>query len=324
MRSYWLPLALATNVDAKPKQFKLLGENLVAYRDGAGPVVFKDFCRHRGAALSKGWLTDGNLTCPYHGWQYDRSGACVAIPSLRPGENIPPNARATAYQAKEAYGLIWVCMSPLHARFPEWPDDAWARADFKVFCTGQYVWKANAARFIENGLDCSHFNFVHKGYTELADGPVIKPHNVVTQDDRLTLTYDDGHVSREFTVDFPFVLHNRKRVIRVEGGATWSSNENSKVGDITIVSLIASPISEVETLFFGFLSRNHNLELTDVEFAAGFDTVLEQDREIVESQMPKMIPEDTGSELYVRYADVGCIAYRRMFKAATARASAHA
>jgi phenylpropionate dioxygenase-like ring-hydroxylating dioxygenase large terminal subunit len=321
VRDYWFPIASASSVESKPKQFKLLGETIVAYRDKDGPVAFKDSCAHRGAALSNGWLTDGNLTCPYHGWQYSRTGACVFIPSLIPGEKIPSSAKAAAYQVKEAYGLIWVCRSAQPPRFPEWPDDAWNRQDFRVFCTGQYTWNANAARVLENGLDFSHFNFAHKGLTELADGPMIKQHVVQAQGDQLRVTYEDGHVSREFFVDFPFILHNRKRVIRVEGGATWSSTPNSKIGDITMVSLLASPISELETIFFGFLARNHSLELSDAEFAGGFDGVLEQDRAIVESQMPKLIPDDMASEIHVRYADLGCVAYRRMFKAATARLS---
>src|ERR1700722_8408262 len=127
VRDYWFPIASAYSVESKPKQFKLLGETIVAYRDKDGPVAFKDMCAHRGAALSNGWLTDGNLTCPYHGWQYDRSGACVSIPSLLPGAKIPSHARAVAYQAKEAYGLVWVCMSQNQASIPEWPDNAWDR-----------------------------------------------------------------------------------------------------------------------------------------------------------------------------------------------------
>jgi phenylpropionate dioxygenase-like ring-hydroxylating dioxygenase large terminal subunit len=322
VRNYWYPIAPASNVTSKPAQFKLLGETLVAYRDDTGPVVFKDACAHRGAALSKGWLTNGALTCPYHGWQYDRSGQCMFIPSLIPGEKIPATAKAAAYQVREAYGLIWVCHSAQQPRFPEWPDAAWGRADFRVFCTGQYVWNANAARVLENGLDFSHFNFAHKGLTELADGPIIKPHVVNSHDELLKLTYDDGHVSREFTVDFPFILHNRKRVIRVENGATWSSNANSKLNDITTVSLLAAPLSEMQTMFFGFLARNHSLDMSDEEFASGFDGVLEQDRGIVESQMPKIIPDDLESEIHVRYADIGCVAYRRMFKAAKAKVAA--
>jgi phenylpropionate dioxygenase-like ring-hydroxylating dioxygenase large terminal subunit len=321
MRNYWLPIALASGVEFRPKQFKLLGETIVAYRDNAGPVAFKDLCAHRGAAVSNGRLAGGNLICPYHGWQYDRSGACVSIPSLTPGQKIPSKAKLVCYQAKEAYGLIWICMSAAQPRLTEWPDNAWDRAGFKVFCTGQYLWNANATRVIENGLDFSHFNFVHKGLTELADGPVIKPHKVDTQDDKLTLMYEDGHVSREYTVDFPFVLHIRKRVVRVEQGATWSSNSDSQFGDITTVSLVASPISEEQTLFFGFLARNHSLELSDAEFVSAFNRVLEQDQPIVESQVPKMVPDNVGSELHVRYGDIGSIAYRRMLKAAKARAS---
>ena len=116
MRNYWLPIALASSVEFRPKQFRLLGETIVAYRDSGGPVAFKDMCGHRGAAVSNGRLAGGNLICPYHGWQYDRSGACVSIPSLTPGQKIPSRAKLVRYQVKEAYGLIWVCMSAAQAR----------------------------------------------------------------------------------------------------------------------------------------------------------------------------------------------------------------
>jgi phenylpropionate dioxygenase-like ring-hydroxylating dioxygenase large terminal subunit len=322
MRKYWMPMAFGSAVESKTKKFQLLGEALVAYRDESGPVILKDRCVHRGAALSNGWLTNGNLTCPYHGWQYNRSGACVAIPSMLPGGKIPASARVPGYQVKEAFGLVWVFMSAQPASLPEWPDDAWNRPDFKVFCTGQYVWEANAVRVVENALDVSHFNFAHRGFTELADGPVIKPHTVETQDGRLMVTYEDGHVSREFTLTFPFILHNRKRVVRVEGGATWSSNANSKVGDITTISFVASPISETQTLFFGFISRNHSLDVSNTEYGNGLDIVLEQDRAIVESQTPKMVSANIGDELHVQYADIASIAYRKMFKAAQATVTA--
>ncbi len=82
---------------------------------------------------------------------------------------------------------------------------------------------------------------------------------------------------------------------------------------ITTVSLLATPINDEQTVFFGFLSRNHSLEMSDADFGSGFDTVLEQDRAIVESQMPKIVPENTAGELHVRYADIGTLAYRRMF-----------
>src|SRR5258707_4053278 len=108
LANYWHPLCLSDDVTARPRPFRLLGEAVVAFRDADGVAAFKDLCIHRGTALSLGTITDGRLTCPYHGWEYDRTGACVHIPSLPPGSSIPRKARAIAYRAQERYGLVWV------------------------------------------------------------------------------------------------------------------------------------------------------------------------------------------------------------------------
>ena len=320
LQRYWLPLALAENITDKPQQFRLLGDTLVAYRDAQGVVVMKDMCIHRGAALSAGWLEDGNITCPYHGWQYNRTGQCVAIPSLAPGEKIPANAKAIVHTAREAYGLVWVCQHPEPPEFPAWPDDAWNRDDYRVFRVGEYVWQANAARIIENALDFSHFNIAHKGLTELSDGASIKRHDVKVEGSDLKLAYEDGHLRREYTLHFPFCLHDRKSVINVSGGQTWSEGDTSKAGDITSITFIASPIAETETRIFVFISRNHSLDQDDQQFTSRFDEVMDQDRAIVESQRPQVIPPNMASEFHVRYADLGAIAYRRMFAAPAAAA----
>ena len=93
LRNYWHPIALSGEVTGTPTAFRLLGEQLVAFRDGDSVSVFKDLCIHRGAAFSAGGtVTNGRLVCPYHGWAYDRSGACVHIPSLPEGAAIPDKA----------------------------------------------------------------------------------------------------------------------------------------------------------------------------------------------------------------------------------------
>jgi phenylpropionate dioxygenase-like ring-hydroxylating dioxygenase large terminal subunit len=69
MGSYWHPIAQAAEVVEQPRRFMLLGEPLVAFRDQQGVAVFKDLCIHRGTALSLGYITDGRLTCLYHGWE---------------------------------------------------------------------------------------------------------------------------------------------------------------------------------------------------------------------------------------------------------------
>lgn len=334
LEQHWHPIATADEITDQPQQFRLLGERIVAFRDAEGAVAFKDLCIHRGAELSGGHIEGGRLTCPYHGWQYDRTGACVHIPSFPKGAKIPPKARAIRFHVREEYGLVWVAMAEPVQAFPSWPEDAWKNPDFHVFMVGSYSWTTSAGRAVENAMDFSHFNFVHKGYTELADGPVIKDHDVARTKTGLAYAYDDGARLREYTLHFPFVLHDKKTVTpaalaaRGKGteGGTWSEAADSKPGDATILTFIATPIDAKQTRLFVFIARNHSLDKTDTEMSTGFDEIMEQDRRVVEGQRPEEIPKHIRDELHVRDADSASIAYRRLLlgveRSAMARAVA--
>ena len=312
LRTYWHPVAAAKEVEAQPKQFMLLDERLVVYRDSQGIIALRDLCIHRGAELSGGRVEDGEIICPYHGWRYDRAGVCTKIPSLPPGSTIPSKARAIRYEARQAYDLIWVKMSTSDVPFPDWPENAYDRPEYRSFLVNTYDWNAAAARVVENVLDFSHLNFVHKGYTELADGPVIKPYEVKRIDRKLQFAYEDGRLRREWTLDFPYITHDKKSVINSGPGGTWSESADARPGDATILSFIASPVAETKTRIYVIVGRNHSLDKPDAEFGQGFDIVMEQDRVIVEAQHPEQVPVDLSEELHLRYPDAAAVAYRRM------------
>lgn len=314
LRNYWHPIGTSAEIVAEPRPFTMLGERLVAYRDAGGPAAFLDLCIHRGAALSGGTVENGAIVCPYHGWAYDRSGACVRIPSLPAGAPIPAKARAIPVAVREAYGLVWVALDAPAAPFPAWPDDAWTAGDKRVFLVNTYLWKSSAGRVVENAMDFSHFNFVHMGYTELADGPVVKPYEVDRVERGFTYAYEDGRLRRDYLVEFPFIVHDRKSVVAVGNGGTWSESADTKAGDVTTLSFIAAPIDETTTRIYAFIGRNHSLARPDAEFGAGFDTVMEQDRVVVETQRPERIPTDIKEELHLRFPDAAAILYRRMLR----------
>lgn len=312
-RAFWHPVLTSGELADRPKQARLFGERIVLFRDAEGaPVAFKDICIHRGAALSLGQVVEGTIACPYHGWRYNRAGVCVEIPSLPADATIPAKARATAYHVREQYGLIWVCLEEPRADLAPWPEDAWSNPAFRVFVEGVYEWKTTPARVIENAMDFSHFNFVHKGFTELADGPVIKPHQVVMHEDSFDLAYEDTRFRREYSFVFPFMMHDRKRVVHPEVGGTWSDSPDAQAGDLTIITFVSAPMDESTARIYTILARNHSLNKSDAEFAAGFREVMEQDRLIVESQRPEELPIDLSEELHLRYPDSSGIAYRRL------------
>lgn len=314
LRRYWHPIAKADDVTEDPQGFRLLGEGIVAYRDSDGVVALRDRCAHRGVALSTGCMRDGLLMCPYHGWQYDRSGRVAVIPSLPPGSPRPAQAATDCYHTSEAYGLAWVALEEPATSLPPWPDDDWDSPDWHVFLVDTWVWKTSAGRVIENAADFSHFNFVHEGFTELADGPVITPFDVSTVEGGLTYSYDDSVLLRTYTLHLPFTLHDRKSVVAEGGGRTWSEKGESKPGDVTTITFVASPIDEAETLIFVFLSRNHSFDKPDQDFSTGFDEIMEQDRVVVEAQHPAQLPVDPLEELHLKVPDAASIAYRRLMR----------
>ena len=76
LRRYWMPIAAVAELDDKSvKPMRLLGENLVLYRDQAGNYGLLDrHCPHRHADLSYGWVEGCGLRCNYHGWVWDHTG----------------------------------------------------------------------------------------------------------------------------------------------------------------------------------------------------------------------------------------------------------
>ena len=115
-RRYWLPAMLASELpspDCPPVRVKLLGEDLVAFRDTQGRVgLIDEFCPHRRASLFWGRNEECGLRCVYHGWKFDLNGACVEMPNEPPEYGFENKIRTTAYPTREYGGLIWAYMGP--------------------------------------------------------------------------------------------------------------------------------------------------------------------------------------------------------------------
>lgn len=315
LRPYWYPIARVADLGDKPQKLKLLGEQIVLWKGPQGqPVVMKDLCIHRGAALSGGTIEEGALKCPYHGWKFASDGPCVHIPALPEGAPIPAKARAITYQSRVSCGLIWACLGEAPAKFPDFLETYANDPAYRTVYVDSYDWKTSAGRIVENAMDFSHFNFVHSGYTELADGPVIKPYEVERTEYGFTYAYDDTHLLREYVVEFPFIVHDRKSVTNPSGGKTWSDSGEGTVGDVTLISFYAVPIDEIDTRIHVMVTRNHALDRDDSEFTGGFGVVMYQDQVIVETQRPEQIPVDISEELHIRLPDQHAILYRRMLR----------
>ena len=135
LRTFWLPFALTTelpNADSDPVRVRLLGEDLVAFRDSNGTVgLLHSNCPHRGASLFFGRNEEAGLRCVYHGWKFDAEGNCVDMPNepaesdSRPAERsgawVKSKVRAKAYPVVDRGGVLWAYLGPDSGARPDLP-----------------------------------------------------------------------------------------------------------------------------------------------------------------------------------------------------------
>ena len=110
MRMYWQPAALVDELQGpRPvKAIKLLGENLVLFRDEQGRYGLIDrHCAHRGADLAFGRLENGGLRCAFHGWLFDVSGQCLETPAEPKDSTLCKGIKQRAYPVVEKSGILW-------------------------------------------------------------------------------------------------------------------------------------------------------------------------------------------------------------------------
>ena len=120
LRRYWHPVACSTAlVSDVPHRVKVLGENLIVFRDGAGrPGVVFERCAHRGSSLYYGRIEDDGIRCCYHGWKYDVQGHCLEQACEPDRGRRRDVARQPWYPVEERYGLVFVYMGPPESRPP--------------------------------------------------------------------------------------------------------------------------------------------------------------------------------------------------------------
>src|SRR6516165_4486765 len=159
LRRFWMPALIATELpepDCPPIRLRLLGEDLIAFRDTAGAVgLIQNNCPHRGASLFFGRNEEAGLRCVYHGWKFDTSGACVDMPNEPPEYRFGNKVRITAYPTREFGGLIWAYLGPPD-QLPELPKIEWARVPESHRYISKRFQETNYLQAIEGGIDSSH------------------------------------------------------------------------------------------------------------------------------------------------------------------------
>ena len=168
LRCFWWPVALADEVKDIPVPVKILGEELVLFRDLSGELALLGaYCSHRRASLEYGIIQTDGIRCAYHGWCYDRRGRVVD----RPAEPIKtaPNIQHPWYPAKELGGFVFAYMGKDKETPPPLPRyDVLVQDGYRVVERGDSntgkAYNCNWLQGVENTTDTTHLTYLHRIY----------------------------------------------------------------------------------------------------------------------------------------------------------------
>ena len=168
LRRHWAPIAAVTEFETeRVKPVRLLGEDLVLYRDLSGGFgLVQRQCAHRRADLSYGFVEACGLRCNYHGWAYDASGQCIEQPyedTVAPEARFKDKVKITAYPVQPFAGMVWAYLGPQPAPLlPNWEPFGWKNGFVQVVISEI---PCNWLQCQENSIDPVHFEWMHTNWS---------------------------------------------------------------------------------------------------------------------------------------------------------------
>jgi nitrite reductase/ring-hydroxylating ferredoxin subunit len=172
LRRFWQPIITSEELRDLPRRLRILGEDLVVFRDRSGAVgLLELYCAHRGTSLEFGLVCDKGLRCCYHGWRFDVDGRIIETPGEPPDSTLKERLYHGAYPVQEYYGLVFAYMGPPDKQ-PGFPIlDTFDLPGYQLIARPGYTWPCNWLQVKENSMDPAHLAFLHtlpgsEGFTE--------------------------------------------------------------------------------------------------------------------------------------------------------------
>ena len=317
LRDAWYPVAEPADIDPGPVRIRLLGQDLVVWRDLNGVLTAApDRCSHREAPLSIGCVVDGSLVCSYHGWTFGEAGRCIDIPSSSSSEAaIPPAAHLQQLHIEERYGLVWICPGTPPGEIATIEQDN--NPTFRRINTGVELWNTSATRMVDNFLDRSHFPFVHSG--TFGDGldPRVPKFTLEELDADFTgYTYeveannpteatvtsgsDADTVHRHMTTGFHLPILVRSTILYEDGLEH-------------IILMASTPVDDATSLFTFVIWRNDDHSV-DAETVIAFDRAIGAEDKTMLEKVPGVLPMGR-TDLASVQSDKASVEWRRQLAA---------
>jgi phenylpropionate dioxygenase-like ring-hydroxylating dioxygenase large terminal subunit len=240
--NYWYPIITAREIGQKPHAVRLIGHDIVLFRDAGKLFALDDRCPHRGVKLSAGkcaYAGSGTISCPYHGWTFDgASGQLVAALMEGPDSPLTRKLAVRSYPVREFAGLIWVWPGMMEPSKLEDDIPEYVGQQDKFFSISMYTdYKCNWRALVDNWPQDHHAQYVHRGSPELMFQPVL-PFNLTLEpmpldgDKGIAIKRTGGMTKAEYPGLGRFPNNEWWRVMKPAGRGNVQGFENSKARQV--------------------------------------------------------------------------------------------
>jgi len=162
MRRFWQPICFSDELRDLPRRVKILGEELVAFRDQSGAVGLLELrCPHRGTSLEFGLISTRGIRCCYHGWLFAGDGTILETPGEPVESTLKERLYHGAYPTYEEHGIVFAYMGPPDRQPPFPLYDSFSRPGYRLIRGQQYFYPCNWLQIMENAMDPAHTAFLH-------------------------------------------------------------------------------------------------------------------------------------------------------------------
>ena len=172
LRRFWQPVILSEELGDLPRRLRILGEDLVAFRDRGGAVGLLELhCPHRGTSLEFGLISERGIRCCYHGWLFGVDGTILETPGEGADSTLKDRLFHGAYPVQEYQGLVFAYMGPPEQQ-PDFPIlDTFDLPGYRLIARAPVMWECNWLQVKENSMVPAHLAFLHtlpgsQGFTE--------------------------------------------------------------------------------------------------------------------------------------------------------------
>ncbi|MGH7053548.1 MAG: Rieske 2Fe-2S domain-containing protein [Stellaceae bacterium] len=162
LRRFWQPVCFSDELKDLPKRVRMLGEDLVAFRNGRGEVGLLELhCPHRGTSLEFGLVGADGIRCCYHGWLYGTDGTILETPGEPAESTWKDRLFHGAYPVHERNGIVFAYLGPPDRQPPFPTYDTFVQKGYRLIPGRKYIYPCNWLQIMENTMDPAHTAFLH-------------------------------------------------------------------------------------------------------------------------------------------------------------------